>query len=302
MGLLEKLGLRDHPSAKLSEWLGGRLARLASETKSGEVETMQPLLSEIDERIAGFVRDHGAPALESAIDQWVDRTGLADVIAATRVLRFRQEMRETLRKPLEEVTGHGEMRDLDLESALERTGVLYAHLLYQDLPTVPDPENALPAIRDAVWPFGTADRALREGVATAANISTDDAGWHLLGLRCMLLQASVKARGGERSGELVGYVMSQIHHRLIGRPGFRGMARTEERLLEAATVYLKPITQPAQVDGVQTDPVFTTVAGRAFATLCGAPDKIEVRWLGAREVARLYPLLAAYAGAWFERN
>ena len=61
MGLLEKLGLRD-PSAKLSEWLGGRLARRASETKSGEGETMQPLLSEIDERIADFVRDHGASA------------------------------------------------------------------------------------------------------------------------------------------------------------------------------------------------------------------------------------------------
>jgi len=43
MGLLEKLGLRDDPSAKLSEWLGGRLARLASETKSGEAETMDSL-------------------------------------------------------------------------------------------------------------------------------------------------------------------------------------------------------------------------------------------------------------------
>jgi hypothetical protein len=76
----------------------------------------------------------------------------------------------------------------------------------------------------------------------------------------------------------------------------------DDRLLQAATEYLKPILEPVRVDGVKIDPVPTTVFGRAFARQCGAPGNIEMRWACAREVARHYPLLAAYAKAWFERN
>ena len=61
--------------------------------------------------------------------------------------------------------------------------------------------------------------------------------------------------------------MGQIHRRLIGLPGFRGTARVEERLLEAATEYLRPIPQPVQVNGVKIDPVPTTVF---WARLCSA--------------------------------
>jgi len=306
MGLLEKLGLRDDPSAKISEWLGTPLASLARETASGETDSLTRLMSEIDERVAGFVRDHGETALVSGVDQWVDRTDLADVIAATRAFQARSEMRETLRRALAEIRGSDGLDhtalDSALESALDRTGVLSVHLLFEDLPTVPDPENGLPAIREAVWPFGSADRALRERVAAAASISENDAGWRLLGLRCMILTLAVTKANAERSSELVRYVMSQIHRKLIGMPGFRGSTRTDEQLLEAATQYMKPITQPAKVDGVTIGPVPTTVFGRTFAKQCGAPGNIEVRWAGAREVARLYPLIAAYATVWFERN
>ena len=114
-------------------------------------------MSEIDERVAGFVRDHGETALVSGVDQWVDRTDLADVIAATRAFQARSEMRETLRRALAEIRGSDGLDhtalDSALESALDRTGVLSVHLLFEDLPTVPDPENGLPAIREAVWPF-----------------------------------------------------------------------------------------------------------------------------------------------------
>ena len=195
MGLLEKLGLRDDPSAKLSKWLGERLATLASETASGEAGTLPARLTEIDERVAGFVREHGATALERAIDQWVDGTSLADVILATRAFRARQEMREVLRGALAEIGRPDAMGDTDFESALDRTGVLPVHAFFEDLPEVPDPERALSAIWDAVGPFGAADKVLREEVAAAANISPDDAGWHLLGLRYLLMvQASRAAK------------------------------------------------------------------------------------------------------------
>jgi hypothetical protein len=304
MGLLEKLGLREDPSAKLSEWLGERLATLGSDVVLGEVESLPRALSEIDERVAGFVRDHDVAALESAIDQWVDRTDLADVIQATRAFRARQEVREVMRSALARMGAPDTSGDVEFESALDRTGVLPVHALFEDLPEVPDPERALSAIWDAVGPFGAADKALREEVAAAANISPDDAGWHLLGLRYLLLVQASRAgkESSERSSELVRYAMGQIHRRLIGLPGFRGTARVEERLLAAATEYLRPILEPVRVDGVKIDPVPTTVFGRAFAAQCGAPRSIELRWACARETARLYPLLAAYAKAWFERN
>jgi hypothetical protein len=304
MGLLEKLGLRDDPSVELSKWLGSRLATIASETGSGATELLPGLLTEIDERAAGFVRDHGATALERAIDQWVNRTDLADVILATRAFRARQEMRAVMRTALAQMGQPGLLGDAEFESALDRTGVLPVHALIEVPPEVPEPERALSAMWDAMGPFGGADKVLCDDVASAANISSADAGWHLLGLRHLLLVQASRAgkESGERSSELVGSVMSQVHRRLIGMPGFRGTPRVEERLLEAATEYLKPITHPARVNGVNINPVPTTVFGRAFARLCGAPGKIELRSQCAREVARLYPLLSAYAKAWFERN
>jgi hypothetical protein len=305
MGLLQTLGLRGDPSSTFSKWLGDELSRLASETDSGTSETLPRLIAEIEVRVDDFVLDHGARALESAIDQWVDRTDCADVIWATRVFKRMQEERVILRRNLVEAGGERhEVGDSNLASALERTGVLPVHQIFEGLPTVPNPERALTWIWDAVWPFGMMDEAMREKLAAAANISADDAGWHLLGLRYMLLvQASHAAKPApDRVSELVGYVMSQIHNRLIGRPGFRGTEHAEARFREAATAYLKSFREPARIDGVEIAPVMTTVFGRTFAAECGAPGNIDVRWACAREVAFLYPLLTAYATAWFERN